>query len=99
MGSMSVEYTGNAIQTQAGNVNASIKVTYNGSGVNYMLLGPRGNTISNSGSGMGYLGDTQGFQYNTTTTNSSCGIIIPIGNLSLKPQIIHFYSMNRVDII
>ncbi len=99
MGSMSVEYNGSAIQTRGGCVSATIIVKYNGVGINYMLLGPSGNIISNNGTGSAPLGDTQGFKYGTITTVNSCGIIIPIGNLSLKPQIIHFYSTDRVDIL
>ena len=95
MGSMTASINnGTYDPSKSNSFSGTLKVTYNGSPIQFALL--RDNNFKVSDSNGSLLIDGVSIKPNTSLDGNSIALIVPIGNLSLKPQILHFKSTSTV---
>lgn len=93
MGKMTASITNGAID-MGSNLNAALHVTYNGRPIQFAFINSTYKVSSLDGSL--YI---SGVKASSTINSDSTALIVPMGNLSLKPQVLHFISQTEVEFL
>lgn len=96
MGKMAASVTDGTYDQSTG-FYGTLKVTYNGSPIQFALLHGTNFKVSNSSGQL--LINGLSIKANTTLSEDTTALIVPMGNLSLKPQILHFISKDSVEFL
>lgn len=94
MGRMSVSMSNGALD-MGSNLNATLHVTYNGSPIQFAFISGGSYRVSNSSGGL----SISGVKASSAITNETTAVIVPMGNLSLKPQVLHFITKDSVEFL
>ena len=94
MGRMDASISNGQID-MASNLNTTLTVTYNGSPIQFAFIGTSTYKVSSSNGSLFISSVKVSSNINSDTT----ALIVPMGNLSLKPQILHFISQTNVEFL
>ena len=93
MGRMSASISGGTLDTGS-NLNATLHVTYNGNPIQFAFISGS-YKVSNSSGAL----SINGVKASSAITNETTAVIVPMGNLSLKPQVLHFITKDSVELL